>query len=84
MGFFGPQALFAYVAVIATGLAGFTLYRIGRRAPVPIDERDAFVPVAETTAAPRPGPGQDAADVQNEPSVVNERAEAPRSTSGAG
>ncbi|BBK39356.1 MFS transporter [Allostella sp. ATCC 35155] len=82
MGFFGPQALFAYVALIAAGLCAFTVYRIGRRAPVPVDARDAFVPVAETTAAPRPGPGQDAADVHDEPSG-NERAEAPRSSSGA-
>lgn len=82
MGTFGSQALFAYVAVIAAGLAAFTLYRIGRRAPVPVDARDAFVPVAETTAAPRPGPGQDAADVRVEPSG-SERAEAPRPSSGA-
>lgn len=64
MGWLGPQALFGYVATIAAGLALFTLYRIRRRAPVPVDSRDAFVPVAETTAAPRPGPGRDAADVQ--------------------
>ncbi len=84
MGWFGPQALFAYVSVISAGLAGFTLYRIGRRAPVPVDARKAFVPVAETTAAPRPGPGHDAADADSEDTIPDERAEAPRSpTSGA-
>jgi MFS family permease len=66
MGWLGPQALFAYIAAISTGLGSFTLYRITRRAPPPADSRPPFKPVAETTAAPRPGASHGAAEVRRE------------------
>ncbi len=66
MGWLGGWALFAYVAVISGGLGAFTLFRITRRAPPPVESRDPFKPVAETTAAPRPGTSHGAAEARRE------------------
>ena len=61
MGQLGAPALFAYIAVIAVGLATYAAWRITRRASPPVDARDRFVPIAQTTTAPRPDPGPGAA-----------------------
>jgi MFS family permease len=45
----GPQGLFLHIAIAAAALAGFALYRTRQRAPMPKEERDAFVAVPETT-----------------------------------
>lgn len=42
MGFLAPESLFLATAFAHFSLAGYTVLRIGRRAPVPLDERDAF------------------------------------------
>ncbi|MGE0722876.1 MAG: MFS transporter [Alphaproteobacteria bacterium] len=57
MGRFGAPALFAYIAAIALALAVYAGWRITRRASPPADARDRFVPIAQTTTAPRPDPG---------------------------
>ncbi|MCC7276286.1 MAG: MFS transporter [Alphaproteobacteria bacterium] len=61
MGWFGPSALFAHVAAIAALLAAFSFWRVTRRPPPPVEARDPFVAVAETTAAPRSGADRGAA-----------------------
>lgn len=43
MEFFGPQALFGFVSVVALLVLGFVLWRMRRRAPVPVAARDPFV-----------------------------------------
>lgn len=42
MGFLSPESLFLATAFAHFSLAGYTVLRIGRRAPVPLEERDAF------------------------------------------
>jgi MFS family permease len=42
MGFLAPESLFLATALAHFSLAGYTVLRIGRRAPVPLDEREAF------------------------------------------
>ncbi len=42
MGFLAPESLFLATAFAHFSLAGYTVLRIGRRAPVPLEERDAF------------------------------------------
>jgi MFS family permease len=42
MGFMRPESLFLATAMAHLSLAGYTLLRISRRAPVPLDEREAF------------------------------------------
>jgi len=37
-----PESLFLATAFAHLCLAGYTMLRIGRRAPVPIEDRDAF------------------------------------------
>jgi MFS family permease len=59
MGQFGPQALFAYMAVVAASLALFTHWRMTRRAALPSSEQASFVPITATSAVaatldPRP------------------------------
>lgn len=48
---FGASALFDYVAVVYIAFAGFTLYRITRRAPAADETKSPFMP-APTNAAP--------------------------------
>lgn len=43
MGWMRPEGLFLATAAAHLGLAGYTMLRIGRRAPVPIGDRDAFM-----------------------------------------
>src|SRR5690606_25948500 len=45
----GPQGLFVHIALASAALAGFGIYRMRRRAPVPKEEQDSFVAVPETT-----------------------------------
>jgi MFS family permease len=42
MGFLAPESLFLATALAHFSLAGYTVLRIGRRAPVPLEEREAF------------------------------------------
>ena len=42
MGWMRPEGLFLATALAHLCLAGYTLLRISRRAPVPIEDRDAF------------------------------------------
>jgi MFS family permease len=42
MAVFRPEGLFLATAMAHLGLAAYTLVRINRRAPVPVDEREAF------------------------------------------
>ena len=42
MGWMRPEGLFLATAFAHLSLAGYTLLRISRRAPVPIGDRDAF------------------------------------------
>ena len=49
MQFLGPSGLFQYAAAMALMLGGFTLYRIIRREPVPLENHVDFVPVPRTT-----------------------------------
>jgi MFS family permease len=42
MGVMRPESLFLATALAHLSLAGYTLLRISRRAPIPIDEREAF------------------------------------------
>ena len=45
---FGPNALFAYVAVVAAAMTLFVLYRMSRRETVPLGEQTDFVAVPPT------------------------------------
>ncbi|HUN50865.1 MAG TPA: MFS transporter [Candidatus Sulfotelmatobacter sp.] len=61
MAYAGPSGLFFYVAGVALLFSLFTLWRIGRRAALPADLREAFVAKSPTTPAaaelnPRAGP----------------------------
>lgn len=49
---FGPAALFAYVAAVATGMTLFALYRMTRREAVPLDNQTGFVAVPPTAGVP--------------------------------
>jgi MFS family permease len=42
MGSMRPESLFLATALAHFGLAGYTVLRIGRRAPVPVEDREAF------------------------------------------
>jgi len=48
---FGPGALLAFLAANLAGMTLFALYRMGRRAPVPLDAQGTFVPVHRTSQA---------------------------------
>jgi MFS family permease len=50
MGSLGPQGLFIYMAVVASMLATFTLWRMLRRVARPSSEQTAFVQVPATTS----------------------------------
>jgi MFS family permease len=48
---FGPDGLFFYAAAIGLGLTLFVVFRMTRRAPVPVDLREPFVNVPATSPA---------------------------------
>ncbi len=50
MGETGPSGLFIFIAAIAIALAGYTRWRMSRRAAKPADEQSKFVPVPSTSA----------------------------------
>jgi MFS family permease len=45
----GPKGLFLYALAVASGLAGFVLYRMTRRAPLPPEAREGFVDLPTTS-----------------------------------
>ena len=45
----GPSGLFVYAAVISIATAAFVGYRMTRRAPVPVDQREKFVNMPATS-----------------------------------
>lgn len=45
----GPPGLFIYATLVGLGLAGFTAWRMTRRAPVPVEAREAFVNLPATS-----------------------------------
>ncbi len=51
MKFAGPEGFFYSQALFYAGIGGFALYRMGQRAPVPLEEQSAFIQVP-----PRPSP----------------------------
>lgn len=48
----GPGGFFACVAAVHTAIGIFALYRMTRRAPLPLEEQGASVPVTSTVATP--------------------------------
>ncbi len=53
MGSLRPESLFLATAAAHAGLAGYTIVRVGKRAPVPVENRDAFKSLpAERTVTP--------------------------------
>jgi hypothetical protein len=48
----GPDGFFACVAAVHAAIGIFALYRMTRRAPLPLAEQGASVPVASTLASP--------------------------------
>ncbi|MBL4719579.1 MAG: hypothetical protein JKY20_00390, partial [Alphaproteobacteria bacterium] len=46
----GPGGLLIYAAGIATAVGLFAAWRMTRRAPVPVEDRDAFINVPATSA----------------------------------
>lgn len=59
----GPPGLFIYAMLVGLGLAGFTAWRMTRRAPVPVEAREAFVNLPATSPRlaeidPRSGGGR--------------------------
>ena len=51
MGWLGPTGLFFYIALVLVCFAGFLAHRMGRRAGVPSDRKDSFVPVTRNSPA---------------------------------
>jgi MFS family permease len=49
MEYMGPPGLFAFAAAVNLVLAGFTLYRMTRRAPVPEEQQQDFVAMPQTS-----------------------------------
>jgi MFS family permease len=49
----GPAGLWLYAAVILLALGGFTVYRMRRRAPLPVPEQGNYIPPAGETPAGR-------------------------------
>ncbi|MGE3306378.1 MAG: MFS transporter [Rhizobiaceae bacterium] len=47
MGSMAPEGIFIATAIAHLALAGYTLLRIRARAPVPVEDREAFKPVAD-------------------------------------
>lgn len=52
-GWIGPPGLFAYAATVAALLVAFTLWRMGRRAPVAAELQGKFVPLSQTAPVGR-------------------------------
>jgi MFS family permease len=50
MGHFGPQSLFAYMAIMTGSIALFTHWRMTRRAALPSRDQATFVPVTTTSS----------------------------------
>ena len=50
MGAFGAGAFFGFVAVLMLAIAGYALWRMTRRAAVPVGETSAYVPVSSRTS----------------------------------
>jgi MFS family permease len=48
----GPDGFFACVGAVHAAIGLFALYRMTRRAPLPLEEQGASVPVASTVATP--------------------------------
>lgn len=46
----GTSSVFLFTAFTHAGFSAYVLYRLGRRAPAALDDRDAYVPVARTSA----------------------------------
>jgi hypothetical protein len=46
-----PEALFLATALAHGGLGAYTLFRVRRRAPVPLEEREAFQTLPSERAA---------------------------------
>ena len=50
----GPEGLFLATALAHFGLAGYTMLRVSRRAPVPVEDREAFTTLpAERATTPQ-------------------------------
>lgn len=45
----GPPGLFIYAMLVGLGLTGFTAWRMTKRAPVPVEAREAFVNLPATS-----------------------------------
>ena len=61
MGALGPQAFFGYMGLVALGFAGFVLYRMQARGPVPAAQQETFVALPRMSPVvaeldPRAGP----------------------------
>lgn len=52
MGFLGPSGLFFYAASVSVPFSLYIVWRMTRRAPVPADQRSAFVAQSPTTTTP--------------------------------
>lgn len=46
----GPEAFFLFLSAAHCGLGGFALYRMTRRAALPLDEQGEFVPIVSVAA----------------------------------
>jgi len=82
MEFTVPGAMFVMTASLHVGLASFVLYRLTRRAPVPLDEREPFVPVPRTSPAvseldPRLPPEPEETDTAAQDNTVEKHENSP-------
>lgn len=55
----GPMGLFVFIAVVATGVVAFALYRMRRRHWVPVMEKEAYVGMPDATIVPVAAPEMD-------------------------
>ncbi len=49
MKYFGPSGLYYYAGGVYLFMAGFTIFRMAKRAPVPDEDQSAFVPQPQTS-----------------------------------
>jgi hypothetical protein len=78
MAYLRPESLFLATALAHAGLAGYTILRIKSRAPIPVDEREAFQTVPSERATtpqalhldPRVDAGSDAGPDKKEPAAA--------------
>ena len=66
MSWLGPHAFFGYIGLVAAVLAGFVLYRMAKRKPLPVADQQEFVALPRmspvgATLDPRGTPQEDAA-----------------------